>query len=541
MKKITKETLRKAGRWGVVASAVLLVAGFYVAGTVQAETGGANMQFSVNVQSLATLSVSIGGITGNQTSIDITPSYAGGVFRDSDDVTVSVSTNNRTGYHLVMTSTTGSLNDTSGHMIRGLETTAATGNDFPANTWGYAQQTSGSYGSYNGIGNGVEIDSDTVPVVNKVSTLKFGAKVDSSLPAGSYTTTIVFTATTNPSLVMQNVDAWKDSLAVGESAQAIDDRDQNVYWVTRIATDPAIPDALPGGAAGSRADCTTTGGVTTCSQLWMTQNLDLDLTSGNDTFTHLNTDLGYTSNNANATWRPETATISGVANIDDFTVEYADERSYDFGDTYYYTSGSTGNESAQTLAQCSAAHSEAECAHYHAGNLYNFYAAAALRADDTAATPTSNYSYMPNSICPAGWRLPVGNTSLGATTDTPPADNSNWSDFGYLLLHNGVTPSSPLPDAGSANGSTSPYGNDGKNVGYATDGFTKLRTSPLWFVRSGNAWSGSLNFQGVRAYYWSGSVFSSTVAYSLDLYSGVIRPANNGNRANGFSVRCVAR
>ncbi len=49
---------------------------------------------------------------------------------------------------------------------------------------------------------------------------------------------------------------------------------------------------------------------------------------------------------------------------------------------------------------------------------------------------------------------------------------------------------------------------------------------------------GTLNNQGANGNYWSSSV-TGINANNLNFNSGGVNPANNNNRANGFSVRCV--
>jgi uncharacterized protein (TIGR02145 family) len=51
--------------------------------------------------------------------------------------------------------------------------------------------------------------------------------------------------------------------------------------------------------------------------------------------------------------------------------------------------------------------------------------------------------------------------------------------------------------------------------------------------------NGSANNVGSNGNYWSSSV-NSTNAYNMNFNSGNVNPNNNNNRANGFSVRCVA-
>ena len=50
--------------------------------------------------------------------------------------------------------------------------------------------------------------------------------------------------------------------------------------------------------------------------------------------------------------------------------------------------------------------------------------------------------------------------------------------------------------------------------------------------------SAALNNQGSNGNYWSSSP-NGTNSYNLNLTASGVNPANNNNRANGFSVRCV--
>ncbi|MBR2803330.1 hypothetical protein IKE19_02040 [Candidatus Saccharibacteria bacterium] len=61
------------------------------------------------------------------------------------------------------------------------------------------------------------------------------------------------------------------------------------------------------------------------------------------------------------------------------------------------------------------------------------------------------------------------------------------------------------------------------------------------FARSGNVNDSTLyNFTN-NANYWSSSTVSSSNAYNLNYNSSELYPANQNNRNNGFSLRCVAR
>lgn len=133
---------------------------------------------------------------------------------------------------------------------------------------------------------------------------------------------------------------------VGDEMQAVDIRDEKMYWVAKLAD----------------------------GNIWMTQNLDLDLkTDGSIVYDSTNTNLpvNTTWTPANSTLAVEDTSVSGWGNSN--TVP----DSADPGDVYYYTSGTSDNDTQyNSLADCEAA-GHTDCAHYHAGNYYNWSAAVA--------------------------------------------------------------------------------------------------------------------------------------------------------------------
>ena len=80
-----------------------------------------------------------------------------------------------------------------------------------------------------------------------------------------------------------------------------------------------------------------------------------------------------------------------------------------------------------------------------------------------------------------------------------------------------------------------------QNVGYTEGGFAKMEGLPYAFGRFGYVdatWFYSLAGSG---YYWSGSTVSSAVSFGLGYNGSGLYPANQLNRVDGRSVRCVAR
>ena len=94
--------------------------------------------------------------------------------------------------------------------------------------------------------------------------------------------------------------------------------------------------------------------------------------------------------------------------------------------------------------------------------------------------------------------------------------------------------------AGIANGTDSGSGSV-VNVGYKDGGLAKMEGLPYAFGRFGEV-SGS-RFYDLAGYgsYWSGSTVSSSGAFYLRYNDSGLYPSAQTNRANGWSVRCVAR
>jgi uncharacterized protein (TIGR02145 family) len=138
--------------------------------------------------------------------------------------------------------------------------------------------------------------------------------------------------------------------------------------------------------------------------------------------------------------------------------------------------------------------------HGHVGNYYNWTAAIASNDSSsyTSDTSTDTSDNPQNSICPAGWRLPVANGS--------PDEYSELTDL---------------------------YDNTINDEGFTTD--------PLYFVRGGYIEDDSLFFSGDVGLYWSSTVQDGGYAYSPRFTSTGVSTGWYMERYDGISVRCVAR
>ena len=433
------------------------------------------------------------GFTFNPTlSVSISPSdliidnLIPGNTLDSNSINVSVATNAAYGYTL-------SANVDNENLVHSnnIDTFSSIAIDADLsslddseddNIWGYSYKnniaSSPTWSSYSGLSHSINkvlfnTDSNSSGSID----FKMAAKASETQPSGTYTGTINFIATTKPmpktiediaymqtfaELDATDLASVKSSMVLNSDYILKDIRDEKEYYVTRLED----------------------------GNVWMTQNLDLDLIQ-NKTYTHTDTDLGWSPNNFNpdAAWVLNTDPSWGSSKSTPYFV--------DNGDKYAYTSNSDADDIIyNSLADCTGAE-HTDCAHYHLGNYYNWNAA---RADGDVTT----------SICPAGWRLPDLNTN----------------EFGNILVYYDIIATNISTD-------------------YLENGFNKMREKPLYFVRGGGRgdYPQSNTAPGIAGTYF----YNNTTLYAgyMSFKSNTISPIYNNRfpqiRGYGCSVRCLAR
>ncbi len=152
---------------------------------------------------------------------------------------------------------------------------------------------------------------------------------------------------------------------------------------------------------------------------------------------------------------------------------------------------------------------------YSYGNYYTWHAAIA----DLTYNGTNNQSTTNTSLCPTGWRLPLGGASTG-DIEQGAADTANKvGGFSYLDRKMGGT--------GGVDQSTA-----------ATS--LRWRTFPNNFLYSGNFRISSADNRGVVGYYWSSTANNRYNSYSLYLDSSFVFPGINVDyKHGGYSIRCT--
>ena len=120
---------------------------------------------------------------------------------------------------------------------------------------------------------------------------------------------------------------------------------------------------------------------------------------------------------------------------------------------------------------------------------------------NSSSSYSSQNTDVNQSICPAGWRLPISGTS-----------NTGTKSFYYLI-----------------------------NGRYTAGTSGNIQSSPAYFVYGGG-WDGGSYGVGGNGNYWSSVVGDSDIAYILFFdKDGDLYPQGVDYRIFGFSVRCVAR
>jgi uncharacterized protein (TIGR02145 family) len=174
-----------------------------------------------------------------------------------------------------------------------------------------------------------------------------------------------------------------------------------------------------------------------------------------------------------------------------------------------YRPDSTCKDGTGTTIACSSA-----------GYLYNWATAIAYStshygtgANNTSQDLSTNGTIAQYSICPKGWRLPVG----GAYT----SGSTTGNEFALVDVN--------------------AYGGTGANRTDANALAKWTNASGFAADYAGNFLGGSFSGQGSITQFWSSSVSSGTNAYYLGLNSvnGFVNPQNSNVKNYGFSVRCV--
>lgn len=432
--------------------------------------------------------------TTSTVSIAFSPTSASGTVTPVDstgakakvDVKATVRVQNSGGYSVYVGSNSSQLKN--GSNVIDSVTSATTYANLPVNRWGYSfsktTSVADSYIAMPATLRSTPLDSNSSTNIEdetRTYTLSFAANIGSDKPAGTYTNQVTMSVVSSPLEVtgltsLTNLQDMTSEIcaasAEGDEIQLKDTRDGKYYWVAKLKD----------------------------GKCWMTQNLDLDLSTSKA--------LTSADSDVSSNWTPEYSTLASIT-ADALSATNVGQRFWSLGNyritnpTASSSCGSGKNSAANCPSQFTAyttpitANKDAN-AHYILGNHYQWNAATA----GTGGTITSGQAT--GSICPKGWKLPTSNsTSAGS--------------FGALI-----------------------------NAGAVSTNVAKLTSAPYYFVRGGYAHQGPSSLYidaGNYGYYWS-STPTSTASNTYNLtFSGTSRVSSSASslRYNAYSVRCLAR
>ena len=234
-------------------------------------------------------------------------------------------------------------------------------------------------------------------------------------------------------------------------------------------------------------------------KVWMTQNLNYHLNT-TSTLTHHTTDLGYETDDETKTWTPSRGTLTSMENwADDASIPM----SYDSSLWYYASSGSTSADTSSPICE-----DASTCAHFNAGTYYNWLAAIAENE-----TSSNDFDAMPDSVCPAGWRLQDA------------YDGITYGELNYVFFQKGYV---------------AKYVNSG-NASLQSGALNSLRDAPLYIIRAARLTNGAISSNGTFANYWSRTAKNTTSSYAPYINNSTMYAMSSTTKSYGISVRCVAR
>ncbi|MBQ8156187.1 hypothetical protein IJ101_00130 [Candidatus Saccharibacteria bacterium] len=412
----------------------------------------------------------------------VIPNLGVGTRDNSNEIAITVTTNNIAGYQLSATVGNASTYDyrelkhetTSTALFNSLAVGTTLNQLSTPSTWGYSTDSGTSYSGlpkYDDTTN-VAVLNDSTASGTETTNFLIGAYADQNQLAGDYKNVINFNIVTNmvkytiadaPDMqsVASGTDGCPSTLPTGQAYELTDSRDGEVYKVAKLA-----------------------GG-----KCWLLDNLRLDLVAHKNDLNSSNTNasdtiLGYLKNGGGTNPYP----ASGVAyatSSNSYNLPYLAIEGSCSSEIYCVNDPSTGSWNKDVIVANSPGSGSGKV-----GVYYNYCAASAgsYCYDSDVAPENTNAT---QDICPAGWRMPTGGSS---------------GEYQALFTS---------------------YSSNGAN-------FKSALSTP----RSGNFYNGSASYQDSSGCFWSSTRSNGSYMYDLYAFSGTF-PQHSFSRDYGNSVRCL--
>ena len=473
------------------------------------ETDGAN-DSEVPSSNDTDYSISTQATTDSTVTISFLPTSASGTVTPVDnngdkakvDVQAKVEVKNSGGYKVYVGSSSNQLKN--GSNVINPVSAATTYANLPLNSWGFSfrkassstdKTVADSYSAMPATLRSSVLDSNTSTSISSETRyymLSFAARIGSDKPAGTYANSVTMSVVSSPLTIadefayeFDNITSMQEMTTaicskapIGGIKQLKDTRDGKYYWIGKMKD----------------------------GKCWMTQNLDLDLSTSKK----LTSDDSDVSAEEGYTPVFDTATAA-MANT--LLNNATGQRSWSLGNVRITNPdisndcGGSRNSAADCTNQFASYATPTEAngdvnAHYILGNHYQWNTATA-GTGGTIKSEDGKYITASSSICPRGWRLPTAEPTTGEYTALVTA----------------------LGGTGSTN---------------------NITRAPFYGVRSGDVNQGAAylySAAGSYGNYWS-STPSTKVGNAYYLYFGgttVVLPFGDNAQQSGRSVRCIAK
>ena len=404
-----------------------------------------------------------------------------------------------------------------------------------------------------------------------LNTITIATKVDTTLPAGTYTNTLTISAVTNyvpqPILDVYPTTGWAgDTITLYSNGGFVNVQSVQIGDTNCTSIDVKSADELTC-VLPSKAETDTTSGTDNGYSISVTaSNTSLD--THNFTIRYFNpsrTETASVSNtqitNTNMSsftgvdcgslsvgdivsltderngqtyrikkmqdekcWMVDNLKYAGEANTDLANVDGTYGLVYNNDSSKYNTVDGTDTQSTDNsdkalynnpMSRSYCYGTSIQSSYTKCGYLYNWYAATAGTGTYATSTRGTNVS---GSICPTGWRLP----SASSDGSTATGDGTSYTAADFAVLNASM-------NAGSlTTGSTS------------TSYYAGWQYSGAWSGVFSGLWANGFSYQGSEGYYWSSTANSSTNARYLTFSSSSVYPSSLSDRKYvGFAVRCV--
>ena len=538
-----------------------------------------NAEDATTLANDASLSIAL---SPSNLDLNLTPTPSGTL--SAAELGITINTTNSTGYTLSLASgnststalTNTNSNITENNTINSTTATIDSPSPLTSNTWGWYPNSLVNNPGYNNSNPAnsnyqlIAIPDSSDPYIIKqtntatsgsgdLNTITIATKVDTTLPAGTYTNTLTISAVTNyipqPILDVYPTTGWAgDTITLYSNGGFV-----NVQSVTIGGTDCTSINVK----SADELTCTLPNKAETNTTSGTDNGYSMSVTASNTSLDTHNFTIRYFNPNTTTSMQEFTGTTCGSMSVGDIVsltderngqtyrikkmqdnkcwmvdnLKYAGEANTDLANvdgTYglvynnesgkYNTVDGTSTQSTENYDKAfynnpmSASYcygTSIQSSYTKCGYLYNWYAATAGTGTYATSTDGTNVS---GSICPTGWRLP--SAASDGSTATGNGTSSTAADFPVL---------NASMNAGSltAGSTSSSY--------YAGWQFTGA-----WSGVFSGKWDNGFNFQGSYGYYWSSTDFSSSRAWGLYFGSSNVSPGNlHALERSGYAVRCV--